>query len=162
MKPTPATLAQLQARLESTPADFGVVFRCDRREIGGGYHVTELKHASLDSIDCGGRMHRWREAHLQLLDAPGDRHMRAGKLAGILRKSLEGIPALRDVPMQVEFAPQNRGIGRHRIAGIDADESRLFIDLEPGTALCKPAADIRMDSDGACCGAPSQGSACGC
>ncbi len=162
MQPAPATLAQLQARLESTPADFGVVFRSGGREIGGGYHVTELKHASLDSIDCGGRMHRWSEAHLQLLDAPGDRHMRAGKLAGILRKSLEGIPALRDVPMHVEFAPQNRGIGRHRIAGIGTDASRLFIDLEAGTALCKPAASIRMGDDGACCGATRQDSPCGC
>ena len=139
----PATSGQLMQTFYPLAPGAGVVFRTDEGEIGGGYHVTELKLARFDSIDYSGNRHRWAEAHLQLLDAAGSDHMRAGKFIGILRKSTETIDELRDVPAYVEFAPENRGIERLRIEDVEVDGNRIVVALEPGTAACKPAAASR-------------------
>ncbi len=159
----PATLGQLMETFKPLADGAGVVFHTDDGEIGGGYHVTELKLAHFDSIDCGGNRHRWSEAHLQLLDAPGSEHMRAGKFTGILRKCLETIDELRDVPVYVEFALENRGIERFRIEDIEVDGNRIAIALEPGNAACKPALAAQpMRNGSACCGSETEAGACSC
>ncbi len=158
----PATLGQLMETFKPLADGAGVVFETSEGEIGAGYHVTELKLAHFDSIDCGGNRHRWSEAHLQLLDAPGSDHMRAGKFSGILRKSVDTISELRDAPFYVEFALENKGIERFRIEDVEVDDSRIAIALEPGRAACKPAmASGAKDNGAACCG-PQSKAACSC
>jgi len=34
--------------------------------VHSGYHLTELKGASLETVDCGGKTNRWRETIVQL------------------------------------------------------------------------------------------------
>ena len=34
--------------------------------IHGGYHLTELKAATFDTVDCGGQKNRWHETIVQL------------------------------------------------------------------------------------------------
>ena len=29
--------------------------------VQGGYHVTEIKNATFNTIDCGNSLHRWKE-----------------------------------------------------------------------------------------------------
>ena len=44
------------------------VFRSNKGNIGGEHHVTELKQASINSMDCSGRSDQWIETIVQLLD----------------------------------------------------------------------------------------------
>ena len=54
------------------------------------FHVTEVKHVSVNSLDCGGGSRAWREFVIQLWSPEGDNGqdaMTAGKLLSILAKA---------------------------------------------------------------------------
>lgn len=132
-------LATLEPYNPSSP----VIFRTDDYEIGGGYHVTELRHSEVTGIDCSGHLSRWRDARVQLLDAPGDNPMTIGTLRGILAKSIAQLPELATVPFAVEFGPKNRDL---RVMSVDepkSDGDHVVIHLRDTSALCKPLERIR-------------------
>jgi Family of unknown function (DUF6428) len=50
--------------------------------IHAGYHLTEIKAAKLDTVDCGGKKNRWNETIMQLWvpdNETSDKFMIAGK-----------------------------------------------------------------------------------
>ena len=149
------TLNDLRSALEAAPAEAPIVFRTAAGDIGGGYHVTELRRADVAGIDCGGRQAHWTEATVQLLDGHGGDHMAAGKLRGILDKSLSAIPGLGDADVRVEFAPGNDGLGLFEFAAPRRQDGRVVIALNEARAVCKPAQDMgaafRARRAGACC-----------
>ncbi|MFG5381414.1 DUF6428 family protein [Yoonia sp. R2-816] len=142
MATTVTTLDQLVNELEGTTADLPLVFRTDAGDIGAGYHVTELKHLSVNSIDCGGRRSNWEEAQLQLLDGSHGTHMSAGKFASIARRSVAVIDGLGTVPISVEYAPQNQGLRRYLIDRLQADDNGLRVVLVEDGAVCKPRQEM--------------------
>lgn len=149
MPSAPTTLSALLSSLETVRADAPVAFRTDGAEIGGGYHVTELRHAQIDGIDCGGRQAAWREASMELLDGtlPPTRRMTAQKLRSILRQSLTALPDLGDAPFHIEWAPGNAGLSRYAIGNVTETGEEVEIALIAGRAVCKPAAARK-----GCCG----------
>ncbi len=118
-----------------------LIFTTDEGDIGPGYHVTELKHLSVNSIDCGGRMSAWTEAQLQLLDGNAGGHMSVGKFIGIAKHSAAALPELGKVPISVEFAPGNRGLRRYLIDGLHEDPTSVRVKLIEDGAACKPHLD---------------------
>jgi hypothetical protein len=38
--------------------------------VGANYHITEVKHMKIDSVDCGGRTDAWNETIIQLWESP--------------------------------------------------------------------------------------------
>ena len=38
--------------------------------VGANYHITEVKHMKIDSVDCGGRTDGWSETIIQLWESP--------------------------------------------------------------------------------------------
>lgn len=146
----PATLSDLAAVLAAVPAETSAVFVTSEGDIGGGYHVTELKLAEIASIDCGARRGRWREAQMQLLDGHGRTHMNAGKLAAILDRSISAMPGLAEVPFTIEFAHGNRGLSRYRLGIPVPEKERVTLPLAAEHAQCKPAA--QHAGTAACCG----------
>ncbi|WP_425092776.1 DUF6428 family protein [Tropicimonas sp. S265A] len=152
MPPAPATLTDLIADLSAQDPEAAAVFQLDGRDIQAGYHVTELKLARIDGIDCGGRRSHWQEAQMQVLDGYGGKWMRAGKLAGILRQSAEALPGLADAPLSVEFAPGNAHLARYHLGPLGTDaEGRLTLPLVATRAVCKPAEDHALRVGGARC-----------
>src|SRR6266705_7096106 len=49
--------------------------------VQAGYHLTELKAASLDTVDCGGQANQWQETFVQTWVSanPDDNYMSADK-----------------------------------------------------------------------------------
>src|SRR5438045_8247614 len=70
-------------------ADKELIFaNADEQSIRAGYHLTEIKAASFETVDCGGKTNRWNETILQLL-VPGDAedtYMKSGKFLRIYDK----------------------------------------------------------------------------
>ncbi len=154
------TLAGLIQQLEPF-TNHALSFRLGDDDIGSGYHVTELKQASIKSIDCGGRTDAWDETVLQLLDGSGGTHMPVAKFVAIARKSDETLPGLATAPMFVEYAPDNQGLRRLKITGLAQHDDRAVIVLEEDRAACKPFVDWQnamAASD--CCANPAQQSKC--
>lgn len=153
---TDLTLTELRAELSRHAPELPIVFTTESGEIAGGFHVTELKHQSVRSIDCGGNRHAWEEVVLELLDGSGGAHMALGRLASILDRSLAEIPELAVPPVSVDYAPANRGLRRHAVASVAVEAGRLVIALREGQAQCKPrsqsGARPTTSGQGGCCG----------
>src|SRR4029453_15790007 len=54
------------SRLREAPAKRLVFSNSDGATIHGGYHLTELKAASFDTVDCGAEKNQWNETIVQL------------------------------------------------------------------------------------------------
>ena len=159
------TLRELVAVLTEFPFDAPLVFVTDAGRINGGYHVTELKHAQIKGIDCGGHRSEWDEVSVQILDGGMGPHMAVGKLLTIVEKSMDAMPELAEVPVHVEFAPRNIGLRRYGMAAAEGDGADVIIRLTEQRATCKlverRARDAAATASGAdaeperapCCGA---------
>ncbi|MFT4781553.1 MAG: hypothetical protein ACJAZK_000093 [Psychroserpens sp.] len=42
--------------------------------IGANYHITEVKHIKVDSVDCGAQTDSWNETIIQLWESPLERN----------------------------------------------------------------------------------------
>ena len=145
---TPTTLPEFIGALKDN-ADAALVFAVNGTRIRGGYHVTELKHAAVQSVDCGGNLDDWDETVIQLLDGHSDEgHMTAGKFAGIAQKSLGAIPALALGRLRFEYAPQNGPAQVFTAGQVSPGKHGVTVELNPEFAACKPA-----QSTVGCCGA---------
>ncbi|MCX2721724.1 DUF6428 family protein [Roseibium salinum] len=152
---------QLLESLNALPADAPLVFHTEAGPIGDGYHVTELKHARITSIDCGARVAQWDEASLQLLDGQGEEHMAVGKFSAIVRQSIRRVKALAECPMHVEFAHGNSGLRIYQLSGPRLEEGVVAVHLAEGRARCKPALEqAAAGSEGGCCGAGARTQCC--
>ena len=40
--------------------------------VGANYHITEVKHISIDSVDCGAKTDDWNETVIQLWESPSE------------------------------------------------------------------------------------------
>ena len=38
--------------------------------VGANYHITEVKHVSVASVDCGAREDSWKQTVIQLWESP--------------------------------------------------------------------------------------------
>jgi hypothetical protein len=54
------------SRLREAQAKQLVFTNADDATIHGGYHLTELKVASFDTVDCGAQKNHWNETIVQL------------------------------------------------------------------------------------------------
>ena len=150
--------------LSGLPDEAALVFESSGGPIAGGYHVTELKHATVTSIDCGTRVAEWTEAALQLLDGNGGEFMTVGTFRTILARSVGSVAGLGDAPLHVEFAPGNAGMRIWQLSAPELRDSRVTIELSEDRAHCKPALETRALGSAApnCCSTgPAAGSCCG-
>ena len=82
--------------------------------IHGGYHLTELKAATFDTVDCGGQKNRWNETIVQLWvpeNEESDEFMTADKFLSIYDR-VSGMIAL-DPEAEIRFEYGTRTF-RHR------------------------------------------------
>lgn len=58
--------------------------------VGANYHITEVKHIHIDSVDCGSGTDAWNETVIQLWESPSEiektEYMSVYKALGILKK----------------------------------------------------------------------------
>lgn len=58
--------------------------------VGANYHITEVKHIRIDSVDCGANTDAWNETVIQLWESPSEigktDYMSTYKALGILNK----------------------------------------------------------------------------
>lgn len=58
--------------------------------VGANYHITEVKHITVDSVDCGAQTDAWKETIIQLWESPKElgktEFMSVLKAIGILNK----------------------------------------------------------------------------
>ena len=77
--------------------------------VSANYHITEVKHIKVDSVDCGAQTDSWNETIIQLWESPLEinktKHMSVSKAFGILNKV--GEMKAYDLESEVKFEYSN-------------------------------------------------------
>src|ERR1051325_1791800 len=147
------TAAGLMATLAPN-AGKPLIFRYDGRDVLPGYHVTEVKAAAFEALDCGANYESWREIFIQLWDVPpedGRGHMRAGKFLAIIRKVADAVPFDPAAKLTFEVSDGRRAMQLYRAAAVTREHDAVRVELTPRPASCKPRDRWLEQQTTACC-----------
>jgi hypothetical protein len=121
--------------------------------IHSGYHLTEIKAANYDTVDCGGKKNRWNETILQLWvpQEADDDYMLTGKFVSIYDKVSKMVTIDQEAEVRIEygddhFLPTTYHVGNF----IKASNSLRFV-LEPPSTTCKARDRSKANAESCCC-----------
>ena len=124
----------------------------DGHAVHGGYHLTELKAASFDTVDCGGQINRWQETIVQLWvprDAD-DNYMTARKFLQIFDKVRNMVPINLGAEIRVEYGDENFFPSIYHVVSVNRESDTTKVLLKPPATTCK-ARDRRVAANETCC-----------
>lgn len=151
-------LAALHGRREAA-----LIFTYEGRDILPGYHVTEVKTAAFQALDCGASFESWHETFIQLWDNPqenGRPFMPVAKFLGIIDKVAAQVPIDPDAKLTFEVSDGVQPIGLYRATQIAAAADIVRVSLARRPASCKPR-DRWLEQRPAACCAPKPDAKCG-
>src|ERR1700730_5345309 len=110
------------ARCSGEPIAF---YHRNGNQVHAGYHLTELKSASIDAVDCGGRVNHWPETIMQLWvpTSPGDDYMTSAKFLKIFDKVRGMIPLMVDAEIRVEYGDENFFPSTYHVRSVNRDQN---------------------------------------
>lgn len=80
-----------------------------KKYVRANYHITEVKHIAVESVDCGSQSDQWNETIVQLWESPAEilktKHMSVLKALGILNKV--GEMKAYDLDSEIKFEYSN-------------------------------------------------------
>jgi hypothetical protein len=121
--------------------------------VRSGYHLTELKAALFQTVDCGGHTNRWRETvvHLWVPANADDHYMTAAKFLKIFDKVCSMMPVDLGAEIRVEYGDENIFPSMHHVRSVTRDNTVTRVLLEPPRTTCK-VRDRRLPSaTDSCC-----------
>ena len=157
-------------------ASLPLVFRAGRELLSPGYHLTEVKRVSYETMDCGAMTHRWAESQFELWapagekPEPGRAHMVAQKFLAIIDRVAAEVSLNGDATARIHASFAGGPAALYEIAALTPQGGQLVADLSPDRTRCK-AAERRASSsaEGACCGTAAdaaegdqESAGCGC
>ena len=119
-----------------------------------GYHLTEIKAANFDTVDCGGQVNHWPETILQLwvpADA-GEEYMITSKFLSIFDKVRRLVAIDEEAEVRVEYGDEIFFPSTYHVNSISQSNAALIVLLKPPATTCK-ARDRATCYDSACCAA---------
>lgn len=134
-----------------------VIFSLEGRSINPGYHVTEVKHASVSSLDCGQGSDSWEEIVIQLLDGSPTSvagHMSGNKFLSIVQAATGVLPIEKNPKLYFEYSPENRVVRKLIVDSITTIGNSTTIQLAGEAPRCKAferALQPQMTAS-SCCG----------
>ena len=151
------------ARLRTAPNNQLIFVDLDDRTVHSGYHLTELKAASFDTVDCGGQTNRWQETIVQLWvpSHAANEYMTVAKFLKIFEKVRGMIPLNLDTEVRIEYGDENFFPSTYHVRSVTHDQTTTRVLLEPPQTTCK-ARDRRhaaLPTTGSCC-APATEACC--
>ena len=135
------------AELRRVPQNQLIFVDGNGHAVHAGYHLTELKAASLETVDCGGQANQWQETIVQLWvpSKADDNYMTAGKFLKILDKVRGLIPLNFDAAIRVEYGDENFFPSTYDVRSVTHDEDVTRVLLQTPETTCK-ARDRRHKS----------------
>ena len=119
--------------------------------VGANYHITEVKHLTVDSVDCGAQTDAWKETIIQLWESPLEKgkteYMSVLKALGILNKVGKMKPYELESEVKFEYSNATFHTAQLFVNDFEIKENNLIIKLAVEKTDCK-AKDI--------CGVPEE------
>jgi hypothetical protein len=126
----------------------------DGHAVHSGYHLTELKAASFETVDCGGQTNHWKETIVQLWVPanPEDDYMTVHKFLKIFDQVHGMIPLNLDTEIRVEYGDEYFFPSTYHVRSVTSAQGVTRVLLEPPATTCK-ARGRRAASSGenSCC-----------
>src|SRR6185312_15980190 len=144
--------SEFVALLRRSPDKHLVFVNDEGASIHSGYHLTELKAAVLDTVDCGGQKNRWNETIVQLWvpREADDDFMTAGKFLSIYDKVGSMIAIDPGAEIRIEYGDENFFPSNYDVDLVTQDEKTIRVQLRPPQTTCK-ARDRRTEAGVSCC-----------
>ena len=118
-----------------------------------GYHLTELKTAALETVDCGAQKNRWNETIVQLWvpeEEESDEFMTAKKFLSIYDR-VSGMIALEpEAEIRFEYGDENFPSSNYHVESVTQDEKNIRVELQLPQTTCK-ARERRAATGATCC-----------
>ncbi|WP_106794804.1 DUF6428 family protein [Aquimarina sp. Aq78] len=109
--------------------------------VGTNYHITEVKHITVDSVDCGAGTDFWKETIIQLWESPGElgksEYMSTYKALGILRKVGKMKSYEMDAVAKIEYGNAMFHTAQLHIADFEIKNDQLILKLTVNPTDCK-------------------------
>lgn len=105
------------------------------------YHITEVKHLHIDSVDCGAGTDSWKETVIQLWEDPSEiensKSMSILKALGILKKvgKMKAFATVAEV--KIEYGNSIFHTAQMYVTGFRKDEKNLIVNLSVTKTDCK-------------------------
>lgn len=110
--------------------------------VQGGYHVTEIKNTTFETIDCGNSLHSWQEVVVQIWvpdeARPEDAMMPASKFLKIWDVVDRRLHLFRDAEIRIEYGDSSFITSNYHVDGFRDTEDGLIIEMAPPRTMCKP------------------------
>ena len=142
--------------LRQTPDDQLIFENAAGDRVHSGYHLTEIKAAHFDTVDCGGETNRWNETIVQLWVPAAanedDEYMSAGKFLRIFDKVTAMIPLDLNAEARVEYGDENFFPSLYHVESVTSADGATRVLLAPPTTTCKGRDRRLAEAEaGACC-----------
>ncbi len=109
--------------------------------VGTNYHITEVKHTTIDSVDCGAGTDSWKETIIQLWESPSELgkpdYMSTYKALGILKKVGKMKPYELDATVKIEYGNTMFHAAQLHIVSHEIKEDQLIFKLSVTPTDCK-------------------------
>jgi hypothetical protein len=140
------------ARLQGAPDKPLLFVNAEADTIHGGYHLTEIKAAKFDTVDCGGQKNRWNETTMQLwvpANEINEKFMSAGKFLKIYEKVSCMIDIDPAAEVRFEYGDDNFFPSNYHVDSVGEEIDALRVEMRPPQTTCK-ARDRRAAGAGCC------------
>ncbi len=130
--------------------------------VAANYHITEVKHITIDSVDCGAQTDAWKETIIQLWESPKElgetEYMVVSKALEILNKVGEIKPYTLDAEVKFEYSNATFHTAQLFVDGYEIKENNLIVKLAVEKTDCKakdlcvtPLKKEAVSSEASCC-----------
>ncbi|WP_248724357.1 DUF6428 family protein [Seonamhaeicola sp. ML3] len=135
--------------------------------VGTNYHITEVKHIAVESVDCGANADSWNETIIQLWESPSEiektNYMSVYKALGILKKVGKMKSYRLDAEVKFEYSNETFHTAQLFVNDYEIQGTNLIFKLAVEKTDCKaketcgiPEDKLTMEPTNACC-SPSSG-----
>ncbi|GGD20561.1 DUF6428 family protein [Hyunsoonleella pacifica] len=135
--------------------------------VSANYHITEVKHISIDSVDCGAGTDSWRETIIQLWESPEEHdkteYMSVLKALGILNKVGRMKPFVLDAEVKFEYSNETFHTAQLFVNDFEIRGHNLIFKLAVEKTDCKAkeacgiSSEEKVTSTNEACCSPNSG-----
>ena len=132
--------------------------------VGANYHITEVKHVSVDSVDCGGQIDAWNETIIQLWESPSElgKYMTSHKALEILNTVGKIKTYDLNSEVKIEYSNSLFHTAQLFVSDFELSNGKLLFKLDIEKTDCKAKEicgvnePVELASEGSSC-APGSG-----
>ena len=109
--------------------------------VGANYHITEVKHVTIDSVDCGTQTDTWKETIIQLWESPNElektEYMSVYKALAILKKVGKMKAYVLDSEVKFEYSNSTFHTAQLFVNDFEINGKNLIFKLATKKTDCK-------------------------